>query len=80
VDALFACRHAHISFHRLADALSAAGEVLSAWMREGRFDLELVKVHAYVLACKLAGDDHPATLSGISVSRPPHDLVAVGRR
>jgi hypothetical protein len=80
VNALFASRHAHISFHRLVDALSAAGEVLSAWMRKGRFDLELANVHAYVLVCKLTGDDHPATPSGISISRPPHDHVVVGRR
>jgi hypothetical protein len=64
---------------RLVNALSAAREVLSAWMHEGQFDLELANVHAYALACKPAGDDHPAVLSGISVSRPPRDLVDVGR-
>jgi hypothetical protein len=58
----------HLSFHRLAGALSAAGKVLSAWMREGRFHLELTNVHAYALACKLAGDDHPAAPLEIFVS------------
>jgi hypothetical protein len=47
-------------------------------MHEGRFNLELANVHAYALACKLAGDDHAATPLEISVSRPSRDLVAVG--
>jgi hypothetical protein len=49
-------------------------------MREGRFNLELANVHAYALACKLAGDDHPAAPLEILVSCPPRDLVTVGRR
>jgi hypothetical protein len=64
IDALFACRHAHISFRRVAGALFVAGEVLSAGMREGRFNLELANVHAYTIACKLAGDDHLARHQG----------------
>jgi hypothetical protein len=68
VYALFACWHAHLSFRLLAGALSATGEVLSAWMREGRFNLELANVHAYALACKLSGDDHPAAPLDIFVS------------
>jgi hypothetical protein len=50
----------HISFRRLAGALSATGEVLSTWMHEGRFNLDLANIHAYTVACKLAGDDHLA--------------------
>jgi hypothetical protein len=47
-------------------------------MREGWFNLELANVHAFALACKLVGDDHPAAPLEISVSRPSRDLVAVG--
>jgi hypothetical protein len=58
----------HLSFRCLAGTLSAAGEVLSAWMREGRFNLELANVHAYALTCKLASGDHPAAPLEIFVS------------
>jgi hypothetical protein len=43
-------------------------EVLSTWMREGRFNLELANVHAYALTCKLAGGEHPTTPLEIFVS------------
>jgi hypothetical protein len=47
-------------------------------MREGWFNLELANVHAYTIACKLAGDDHLAALSRIIISCLPRNLVAVG--
>jgi hypothetical protein len=70
-EPLMLCSHAGTRTSRsdaLTGALSAAGEVLSTWLREGRFHLELTNVHAYALACKLAGDDHPVAPFEIYVS------------